>query len=342
VVNPQTVNVGIIVPLTGADVDTWGEDDVNPNMVAIDGLFAGVQGISVTNVPITLTVPAGFVATPSAGPTQAQNRVLRFTGAMTGNVRVTLPLPGSYLIDNRTTGAFVLSFQGAVATEVVGIAQGEIVEIYNDGANVRFVNLGRVGALEFWGGISAIPAWVAACTVPPYLLSDGTVYNFSTYPALGARYLGQFGGNGVTTFGVQDLRGRFPLAYDGTGTRITVAGCGIDGQTLGAVNANAQSNTIAANQVPTLSGITGTAAVSVSAGGSTTIPYLNAVDTITGSVNSPGGGSGYIPRAGLSVWTGTPSLNGSGTISGTYTNASPQVLNNVPPAQVSGIWVVKT
>jgi len=148
-VNPVTVNLGIIVPLTGADVDTWGEDDVNPNMVAIDGLIGGVQTIGVTNVPVTLTAPAGFVATPSPGPTQSQNRVLRFTGVLSANVRITLPLPGSYLIDNRTTGNFVLSFQGVTATEVVGVEQGAIVEIYNDGANVRFVNLGRVGSMEF-------------------------------------------------------------------------------------------------------------------------------------------------------------------------------------------------
>jgi len=151
-VNPTTVNVGLIVPLTGADVDLWGENDLNPDFVAVDGLIGGVQTISATNVPITLTSPAGFVPTPGAGPTQSQNRVLRFTGVLSADVVVTLPIPGAYIIENLTTGNFVLSFRGITATEVVGTPPGERVEVYNDGANVRFVNLARMGLMEMWAG----------------------------------------------------------------------------------------------------------------------------------------------------------------------------------------------
>lgn len=326
-VNPVTVNLGIIVPLTGADVDLWGEDDINPNMVALDGLLGGVQTVSLTNVPVTLTSPPGFVPTPSPGPTESQNRVLRFTGALTGNVRVTLPLPGAYLIDNRTTGNFVVSFQGVTDTEVVAVDQGSIVEIYNDGANVRFVNLGRVGQLEFWGGISAMPAWVAACTVKPYLYSDGTVYNFSDYPWLAAKYLGQFGGNGLTTFGVQDLRGRVPLAYDGTGTRITVGGCGINGQTMGA-SQDKQTNVLVSANMP---------------------PYTPAGTNINGaaSYNFSGAsfqsGVNFIQGVSIGAGPGTPSQFTNPTFQGTPAPgwiSAP--VNNVQPAQVSGIWVVKT
>jgi len=323
-VNPVTVNLGIIVPLTGADVDTWGEDDVNPNMVAIDGLIGGVQTIGVTNVPVTLTAPAGFVATPSPGPTQSQNRVLRFTGVLSANVRITLPLPGSYLIDNRTTGNFVLSFQGVTATEVVGIEQGAIVEIYNDGANVRFVNLGRVGSMEFWGGIIAMPAWVLACTVPPYLLCDGTVSNFSAFPYLAARYLGQFGGNGITTFATPDMRGRVPLAYDGTGTRITTAGCGLNGQTMGAT-VDTQSITLNATQLPA------------------SIPYTD-----------PGHNHPLHPPAATSttlgnVWyfgssnVGTASVITDTSVIGITINPGGGASHpNVQPSIVAGIWVAKT
>lgn len=327
-VNPVTVNAGIIVPLTGADVDLWGTLDVNPNMVAIDGLFCGVQAVAVTNVPVTLTSPAGFVPTPSPGPTQSQNRVLRFTGVMTGDVRVTLPIPGVYVIDNRTTGNFVLSFQGVTATEVVAVEQGGCTEIYNDGVNVRFINLGRVGELEFWGGIIAMPAWVAQCTVKPYLWADGTIYNFTDFPALAAKYVGSFGGNGITTFAVQDLSGRLPLAYDKTGARITTAGCGINGQTMGA-SADNQSVTLTAPQLPanipnsavsvtttTPAGTykAGTTTTGITAGGGTTAPIGNADPnynsaTATTVTINPGGGSSHL---------------------------------NVQPSQVSGIWVVKT
>ena len=128
--------------------------------------------------------------------------------------------------------------------------------------SVRFVNLGRIGLTEIWAGLSAMPAWVGACTVPTYLLCHGTGYNFSTYPYLGKRLGNAFDGNGITTFAVPDLRGRVPLAYDGTGTRITTAGCGLNGQTIGAA-LDEQTYPITAAQIPTI-----TSNVSVSVGGS--------------------------------------------------------------------------
>jgi microcystin-dependent protein len=322
VVNPQTVNVGIIVPLTGADVDLWGQNDVNPNMVVIDGYIGGIQTVAVTNSPVTLTSPAGFTATPSPGPTEAQNRVLRFTGAMTGNVPVTLPLPGVYVIENLTTNNFILSFRGAVAaTEVVAVDQGERQTIYNDGSNVRFVDLGgRVGQIEMWAGLTAMPAWVAACTKPPYLLCDGSVYNFSDYPYLGQRLLGKFGGNGITTFAVPDQSGRVALPYDKTGTRITVAGCGLNGQTIGAT-LDQQSVALTAAQLPSnipytdpghthgvssVLGISSAGAI-IPLGGSsnnTTFNYTVTTNTTNITINPAGGGAH--PNVQPSIVTGIP------------------------------------
>ncbi len=329
-----TVNAGLVVDPTGSNVDTWADNVTNPDYVAIDGLLCGVQTISATNVPITLTSRAGFAPTPGGGPTQSQNRVLRFTGALSGNVVVTLPIPGSYIIDNRTTGNFVLSFRGVTATEVVGTPQGEQVEIYNDGANVRLVNLARTGAMEMWAGLSAMPSWVAACTVKPYLLCDGTVYNYSDYPFLGPRLAGAFGGNGITTFGVPDMQGRVPLAYDGTGTRITVAGCGINGQTLGAANSNAQSVTLAANQIPSLTSVNAAQAISVTGPTGHTMIFDA---TLVSDPDTGGGGTHW--KGGTS---GSGTFAGNNSISVTYTNAGQQVVNNVQPAQVTGVYVVKT
>lgn len=335
-VNPVTVNVGIIVPLTGADVDLWGALDVNPNMVAIDGLFAGVATIGVTNAPVTLTVPAGFVATPSAGPTQSQNRVLRFTGAMTGNVRVTLPMPGSYLLENRTSGNFVLSFQGATATEVVAIGRGMTQEVYNDGANVRFVNMGMPGKMEFWSGLAGVmPAWVTACTVPPYVLADATILNFSDFPFLGAWEGGTFGGNGVTTFGVPDCRGRVPLMYDGTGTRITSAGSGINGQLLNS-SADNQSVTLNSTQMPSHFHAVGIYD-----------PTHSHSQTI-GSGNGSGGGGafGVISPTGGTTTTGFAATgvraNSSNGLDTTGSTGGGGAHSNVQPSIMAGIWVVKT
>ncbi|SHN84103.1 hypothetical protein SAMN05444170_5780 [Bradyrhizobium erythrophlei] len=159
---PQTVNGGLFIPGNGDLPGLWGSNAINPDMVAIEG----VTTISASNAPIVLTSPSGFTSTPSAGPTQAQNAVLKFTGALTGSVQVTLPIPGYYIIDNQTTGAFVLGFRAIGSGQIIAVDQQDVQHVYNDGTNVRFVNLGRIGETAMWAGLAAIPAWVSACTIP--------------------------------------------------------------------------------------------------------------------------------------------------------------------------------
>jgi microcystin-dependent protein len=343
VVNPRTVNSGLIVPLTGADVDLWGQNDVNPNMVSVDGLFAGVQTIALTSGPVTLTSPAGFTATPGPGPTQAENRVLRFTGALTGNVLVTLPLPGSYIIENLTTGAFVVQLAGALSTvEVIAPPQGSSHLIYNDGTHVRFSDLGKVGELEFWAGINTMPAWVSSCSIPPYLLCDGAASSIATFPYLGARLGATFGGNGTTTFGSPDLRGRVPLAFDGTGVRITIGGCGIDGRTMGAA-LDTQYVNLTQAQMPVhfhSAGIFDAGHVH-----SMSLPsrqYGNAGSNSTPvfvGIQLNNGSDGNVFAALASTGVRVNSTNGLDT---TYNAGSGSLHNNVQPSQVAGIWVIKT
>ncbi len=344
-VGPFTPNAGFIVPNTGDFVDTWGEDATNPDYVAIDGMLCGVQTITLGSSPVTLTSETGFTATPGAGPTQSQNRGLRFSGVLTANVTVTLPIPASYLCENLCTGNFTVTLRGATATEVVCLPPGEIVEVYNDGANVRFVGLGRMGEMEHWAGISALPAWVTGCTKRPYLLCDDTVYNIADYPFLGARFLAQFGGNGLTTFANPDMRGRVPLAYDGSAARITTAGSGIDGDTLGSAG-GAENITLASNQIPTLTSVNAAQSITVYPGGDSTnrVPQLTSPHSFSQSSNSAAGGSQPVivsDATGNSV-TNQNSFSAANSISVTYTNASQQASRVVQPSIVTGIWVVKT
>jgi hypothetical protein len=122
---PTTVNVGLIVPNTGDLVGVWGSNAINPDLLALDGFLGGFQIVSASNAPITLTSPSGFTPTPSGGPTQAQNLVLSCMGTLTADVQVTLPIPGSYIVENLTTGNFVLSFAAAGSGRVVAVDQGE-------------------------------------------------------------------------------------------------------------------------------------------------------------------------------------------------------------------------
>lgn len=330
-VDPTTTNILLSVPLRGSDAGTW-DLPVNGNSSALDGYFGGVQPVSLTNIPVTLTAPTGS-PTPAPGPTQAQNAVLRFTGALSANVVVTLPLPGYYIVENLTTGNFTVTFRGVTATQVIAVEQGACQHIYNDGANVRFVNMARVGGIEIWAGYSAIPAWVSACTVPPYLLCDGSIYSFTTYPYLGARFGSAFGGNGTTTFGVPDLRGRMALPYDGTGTRITTAGCGINGQTIGDAQDKQTNTLITANTPPyTPAGTITNGAITISYTG--TIANAGAV-----SGNNNGGGGGAFGVVQGSV---TPTASqAASTFTGTPQGGTSAPVNNVQPSLVTGIAVIR-
>jgi microcystin-dependent protein len=337
VTEPTTVNVALVIPNTGDLVDLWGAQAVNPNMTAVDGFQGGVQTVSVSNAPITLTSPVGFTPTPSAGPTQSQNAVLRFTGTLTGAVQITLPLPGYYIIEHLASGNFVLSFRAVGSGEIIGFPPGEIQHVYCDGTNVRFCNLGRIGHTEMWAGLTALPAWVTACTKRPYLICDGTVFNISSYPFLGAQLGSQFGGDGVTTFGLPDSRGRVQLPYDGTGTRITAGGCGINGQTIGA-SLDSQVITLAAGQIPTIS-------FSGSILSGTVVPgglgqFVLGSGTIVGTGSSGTGNIGAVSVGGTFGGSSSASITG-GSVSGSSTNTGPGIHNNVQPSQVTGISVIR-
>ena len=56
----------------------------------------------------------------------------------------------------------------------------------------------------------------AQLTDANFLLCDGTVYNISTYPTLGALLGSLYGGNGTTTFGVPDMRGLIAIGVSAT------------------------------------------------------------------------------------------------------------------------------
>jgi microcystin-dependent protein len=262
------------------------------------------------------------------------------------SVTITLPTPGYYIVENLLTGTYGYTLTIASnlpGNNVICIDRGMCQHIYNDGTNVRFVNLGAVGQMELWAGYSAIPAWVSNCTVPPYLLCDGSVYNYSTYPALANRLGGTFGGNGVTTFGVPDLRGRVPLAYDGTGSRITAAVSGITGTSIGS-SADNQGITLSVGQLPTGIQCAGTNNIAVYPSGNSGLYAAVSNGSILPYSLYPGSVSGSaigVVYSNNANWSGTNTFSANNTITVTSNNTSNQQHSNVQPAQVVGIWVIR-
>jgi len=325
--DPTTSNKLLLAPSRGSDVGQW-DTPVNADWTAIDGMFGGVTSLSFSSATtVLLTVPATGSVSPSAGPNQSQNALLKFTGTLTGNIVVQFTLPGFYIVQNLcTTGTSFIQLQPAAGTgggNAIGAPPGRKVHVFYDGTSMDYCNMPETASfLDL--AVNATPAWMNACTVAPYLICDGSIYNVSSYPTLGAILGSAFGGNGASTFGVPDLRASYRIPLDnqganGAANRITAAASGINGTTWGASGGSQslQAHTHAASDP---SGHSHTLAQSELSyfPGSTNIFY----------VNGAGGGGG------LSGTTVITSITNATTGLGTS--------GNIPPGVVFGITFIKT
>ena len=323
-VEPVTPLKALIIPNTGDLVGTWGSAALNPDFTAIDGMFGGVTTVSLTNANVSLSAPAGSI-TPGAGPNQQQNAVIKFSGTLTGNCTITFTLPGYYIVENNcTVGAFYVLLTGGAGNNITA-PPGEACHVYSDGTNMKYVNMGRVGSyLDL--AAATTPAWVSACTVAPYLLCDGSVYTSSVFPSLSAQLGSTFGGNGATTFGVPDLQQRVRMAIGTAGVgRVTTAGSGVNGATLGAAG-GAQNLTLVAGNMPLQTTGTESAAHSHS----------------YGAANNGTGGAFY-STGGNPIGNGTFNTGGeSAAHAHVVGNASPSAATTLPPAIIAGVTLIKT
>lgn len=233
--DPQTVNLLLSIPVRGSNVGVW-DSPVNGDFNSLDGWIGGAVSISLSGSNVTLTKPTG-TASPGGGPTQAENAILKLTGTLSGNVVLTLPLPGKYIVKNScTVGAFYVQARALGTGNLIGLPDGRAVTVWNDGTDVDFTDQPEVGsALDLHCNTTTLPAWMTACSVQPYLIKNGAVHTASLYPALSARLGSTYGGNGASTFGVPDEMSRIRLPVDSSGSaaRITTAICGINGTTFG-------------------------------------------------------------------------------------------------------------
>jgi hypothetical protein len=67
---------------------------------------------------------------------EIRNQILEFTGTLTAQRNIVLPLtPRQWTVFNNTTGGFGLQFIGATGTGIV-VAAGKRAIVYSDGTNV--------------------------------------------------------------------------------------------------------------------------------------------------------------------------------------------------------------
>ena len=100
--------LGTELMTTGENAGNWGTK-TNVNLQIIEQLAGGYVEQSVTSTPTTLTVSDG-----STGATLA-HRVVKFTGTISANTTVTVPLDVQqlYILVNGTAGAYTLTFKYA-------------------------------------------------------------------------------------------------------------------------------------------------------------------------------------------------------------------------------------
>ncbi len=308
----NSTNRGYILQTSGENPGTWGlNPGLNGSFQTIDTNLGGVTNVALTNSNVTLS------------STQYANGTVRLTGTLTGSVQVIFPaVQGWWTIDNQTTGLFnaVISIGSG---QVICVEQGSAADILIDGTNVKFRNLPPVGTyLDVID--STVPAWITACTVPPYLLCDGSVFSAVTYPYLNTKL-------GGTT--LPDLRGRVRAYLNGGTARITTAGSGIDGNTRLSAG-GAETVTIVTANLPayTPSGTLGNFVLNMPTRNITT--DTASVPIVTNTLANTTGNQNIFTYFGGSTLTGT--------FTGTAQGGTSTAVNKMPPACIGGITLIRS
>jgi hypothetical protein len=216
--DPVTVNRGLAQPVTGSDVGLWGSGPINGNFGLLDTIVGGIASIATT----------GGVTTLNAA--QLQCGTISVSGSLAGDAALQFPaVQGWWSIENLTTGGPALFIQAGSNTQVICVPPFEITDIQINGNVVKYRNLGRIGTFIDYA-VASVPNWITKCTIPPYLLCDGSAFSAGNYPQLA----GLIGAN------VPDLRGRSRAYLNGGTNRITSAGSGINGDAI--LSAGGQQN----------------------------------------------------------------------------------------------------
>lgn len=247
---------------TGDNDGTWG--------IVLDSLFTQMdlnQGgrltVAVAGIDITLTSD------------DTQNVFLNLSGTLSANIVLNFPATqgGWFLINNGTTGAYTIQVKPTGGSGVY-ITQNAVSMVFiNPTAaaaflcSVPWVRGGTAGqslqhgvsdGLMSWSNqipIGAILPYGGPTAPSGYVLAYGQNLSRSTYAGLFSIFGTTYGsGDGTTTFGVPDLRGRAPFGKDNMGgsaaNRITSSGqAGVNGSTLGAAGGD-QDNTLDTTRIP--------------------------------------------------------------------------------------------
>lgn len=183
-------------------------------------------------------------------------------------------------------------------------------------ANAYSIPLGA--GLDYWGlttpnSIFAFPA--------------GQAISRTTYATLFALIGGQYGsGDGSTTFNLPDKSGRVSAMKEATATRLTTAGCGVDGGSLGAPG-GAQNQTLLTTNLPPYTPV---GSVSVASAASNVLR-----GTSIGAISLTFGNSPVVGGDVIGAGTLAPGpITSTGTLTGTAQGGTSAPVRTVQPTIV--------
>lgn len=175
----------------------------------------------------TLTIDAQYNA-------YVTGDIIKFKAGFTNTAATTLNI--------NTIGAIAVQKDGMALTggEII---VGRLIKVFYDGTNFQLISDNEIP-------VGTLMIWVTDTAPAGYLLCYGQAVSRTTYAALFAVTGTTFGvGDGVTTFNLPDLRGRFPLGQDDMGgasaNRVTNA----QADTIGGV-AGAETHQLTIAEMP--------------------------------------------------------------------------------------------
>lgn len=241
-------------------------------------------------------------------------QIIAFTPHATNGATVTLNVDG--------LGAKPLRSAPSVELPAGVLVQGTpYVALYNNSDAVWYLQNYHVN--PYVVPIGGMIDWFGA-SVPnsSFAFPTGQQISQSTYSVLYALFgSNKYGTDGGGLFYMPDVTGRVTAMKEATATRLTTAGGGVDGGTLGAVG-GAQNVTLATAQIPALS-ITSVSVASTTSG---------VITGTTGGTQTFGNGGSTF--TGTLILTGATAVQITSTGTGAYANASQTATKTVMPVIV--------
>lgn len=203
------------------------------------------------------------------------------------------------------------------------------VATYNNSDGVWYLQGGAANAysIPLAGGMDY---WASTAPNSAFAFPTGQAISRTTYAALFSLIGTTYGtGDGSTTFNIPDKTGRVSAMKEASSTRLTTAGSGIDGATIGAANGLTQTVTMAQANMPNVT-LAVTGSLSVTSASSAVVQGTLGNTGFAGGGNAaqffnPGATSGAITSTGSLASGVTASING---------NTTQTAMNNVQPTIV--------